>query len=382
MFVKSVTTVSTTITDSVYNEYIKKFSDLLEEKLKVEEGFNHVPLPKYEEILRVNNPFYKMAQDLRKQDKHVTNAYIKLRESLVEMEKYNFVFNNCFHMAEFPGSFIICMEKYCKQKNLPYNWNANSYMRSANTESLYLDDYFQLYKNNPTKWIFGAFGDGDITRLDNIRSIIQDLSRISPSISFITGDAKVVNVNPHTKEVNWSTEEEDNVIVLYSETILALSLLAMKGSAIIKFFTFFKPETIYVLYNISKYFETTLITKPVTSRPANSEVYLICINKNKEFNTDFLFYAGMRSDTDNSIKTGSGNNDDTCTSNTISLNTESPFIQLPRNIKVPDDFIKKLYDIVHELFESQMVALKTNLSLKVIPYEKSIIDDWLNKYWL
>lgn len=359
MFIKKIT-LSTVKSPE---DYKQKFLELKKKLTDETKNFKNVDLAAYNKILKQNNPYFKMIQILKDKLKteYITNAYIKMRELLVHFgNKLNF--NQCMHAAEFPGSFIKCIEYYCNENKLTYSWHANSYLKLKNSKSFYLDDKFQLYKNNPNKWLFGAFNDGDITRLDNLRSLKQDLTVLcniagtastvsngnagvigTAGVTFVTGDAKVIL---GTTEDDWDNEELTNTAVIYSETILALSLLNTNGSAIIKFFTFCDIKTLYIIYNIFNHFEEVYITKPITSRPANSEMYLVCIKKNKDFNEEFLYDV---------------------------LNC--PFIKIP-DISIPNEFLQSIYKIEEELITTQISALKKNLTLEVIKYNNEI-EDWL-----
>lgn len=48
------------------------------------------------------------------------------------------------------------------------------------------------------------------------------------------------------------------------------------GHFVIKMFTFFECDTICLLYLLSRVFESINVTKPVTSKEGNSEVYVVC----------------------------------------------------------------------------------------------------------
>lgn len=336
MFVKKLF-IDKTVEESSYTENFT----LLKKKLNTEkDNFKNVSLKDYEKVLKQNNPYYELVQILKKKlnNQYITNAYIKMREIIIYFQDKLPLTKDVtgFHAAEFPGSFIICFQDYCKEKKINYTWLANSYI--DNKKSNYLNDRYGLFKEYPTNWMLGAYGNGDVTRLDNIRSIKQDITNF-PII--FTGDAKVVI------DDNWDNEEIDNIAVVYSETLLALTLLKMKGSAIIKLFTFCEEDTIFTIYNIFKHFDETYITKPLTSRPGNDEVYLVCIGKNKEFDESALYEI-----------------------------SDCPFVKVPK-ADVPGGFVKTLYKIQEELINDQIEALKKNLSLKIISYDKNVIDDWI-----
>ena len=75
-----------------------------------------------------------------------------------------------FNMCEFPGSFIKCIDYYIKTKrsNINYDWMANSLF---STDDSIIGDYYNMYKNNKNKWLFGEDKTGDITKIKNMDDI-------------------------------------------------------------------------------------------------------------------------------------------------------------------------------------------------------------------
>lgn len=73
-------------------------------------------------------------------------------------------------------------------------------------------------------------------------------------------------------------DQEDHVHFLhFAEVVAALRILDEGGNFVLKMFTFFELDTINLLYLLNVCFEQVHVFKPVTSKPGNSEVYVISI---------------------------------------------------------------------------------------------------------
>ena len=86
---------------------------------------------------------------------------------------------------------------------------------------------------------------------------------------------------------NFNEQEKDFIIFLICEIYLVLNLLKVGGNAVIKIYDIYSKESIKILYILTIFFEEVLIVKPLSSRPANSEKYLLCRNyimNNEDYN--------------------------------------------------------------------------------------------------
>ena len=90
----------------------------------------------------------------------------------------------------------------------------------------------------------------------------------------------------------FSVEGQENIQEILSkqlylaQCLVALSLLRTNGHFVVKLFDLFTPFSVGLVYLMSKCFDRISICKPNTSRPANSERYLVC--KWKKPNTDAI----------------------------------------------------------------------------------------------
>ncbi|USC25917.1 hypothetical protein [Palpita vitrealis nucleopolyhedrovirus] len=74
-------------------------------------------------------------------------------------------------------------------------------------------------------------------------------------------------------------QERLNFDLIKCETQLILICLRTGGNCVLKVFDAFETETIELLNKFVNHFETWVLYKPPSSRPANSERYLVCLNK-------------------------------------------------------------------------------------------------------
>lgn len=115
----------------------------------------------------------------------------------------------------------------------------------------------------------GADGTGNLLNIDNFYYCKE---KYGGSMNMITGDGGF----------DFSTDfnnQENNIIkLLYAQVAYALCMQARGGSFILKIFDCFLLHTVDLLYLLSSFYEKVYITKPQTSRLANSEKYIVCKN--------------------------------------------------------------------------------------------------------
>uniref|UniRef100_A0A452FYI8 Cap-specific mRNA (nucleoside-2'-O-)-methyltransferase 1 n=1 Tax=Capra hircus TaxID=9925 RepID=A0A452FYI8_CAPHI len=118
----------------------------------------------------------------------------------------------------------------------------------------------------------GIDGDGDITRPENInafRNFVLD-NTDHKGVHFLMADG------------GFSVEGQENLQEILSKQLLlcqflmALSVVRTGGHFICKTFDLFTPFSVGLIYLLYCCFERVCLFKPITSRPANSERYVVC----------------------------------------------------------------------------------------------------------
>ena len=139
----------------------------------------------------------------------------------------------------------------------------------------------------------GYNGDGDIFREDNLREFRKYVleNTDGEGVHFVMADG------------GFSVEGQENIQEILSKQlylcqfICALSILRKGGHFVCKLFDLFTPFSIGLVYLMYRAFDQVCIFKPVTSRPANSERYIVCKNyRSTEVMAihDYLFELNMK----------------------------------------------------------------------------------------
>lgn len=232
-------------------DYYKKLTNEYE-LIHVKNKFNsNVNIAKYEPISR---SYFKLWEIIKDFD------LIKSKKSI-----------NILCLAEGPGGFAECI---LNVRNNIYNISNDKC--TCITLKSYKNDIpgwkksknlFEKYPN--LQLTYGIDKTGNIYNLKNIKYLI---SKFNNSIDFITADGGF------DFSVNYNKQEQLSHRLLICEIIIALGCLKNNGDFVLKFFDIFTKFTVEIIYFLTKFFKNIYITKPYTSRSANSEKYLICKN--------------------------------------------------------------------------------------------------------
>lgn len=128
---------------------------------------------------------------------------------------------------------------------------------------------------------YGANGDGNIFDPANIDSI----ERFVLSQTYNSG-VQLMMADGGFYVKNENTQEIASKQLYLCQCLVALSIVKVHGCFVLKLFDCFSDFTVGLLYLMYRCFEQICIVKPNSSRPANSERYLVC--KHKRENTDSL----------------------------------------------------------------------------------------------
>jgi 23S rRNA U2552 (ribose-2'-O)-methylase RlmE/FtsJ len=172
-----------------------------------------------------------------------------------------------FHLAEGPGGFIEALVNMRENKNDAYiGITILDDVYDPNIPAWKKSEYF--LKENPNVFIeTGADKTGDILSIANFDYCIN---KYGSKMDIITGDGGFdFSVDFNSQEINISR-------LLFAQVAYAICLQKQKGSFILKIFDCFMQHTLDILAILSSFYEKVYITKPQTSRYANSEKYIVC----------------------------------------------------------------------------------------------------------
>ena len=124
----------------------------------------------------------------------------------------------------------------------------------------------------PHYGVNGADGDGNVFNSDNIREFRK----------FVMENTGGKGVHFMMADGGFSVEGQENIQEILSKQLylcqflVALSIVRPQGHFVCKLFDLFTPFSVGLIYLMYRSFQVISIHKPNTSRPANSERYIIC----------------------------------------------------------------------------------------------------------
>ena len=173
-----------------------------------------------------------------------------------------------FHLAEGPGGFIEALsyirnnshDRYYgmtlldgKSKSIP-GWKKTTQFLKENT-NVYIET--------------GVDCTGDLYSTKNLEGCIR---KYKNSMDIITGDGGF------DFSIDYNKQEILAVRLIFTQIVYALHMQKKGGTFILKIFDTFTKATIDMIYLLCCMYETVTISKPKSSRMANSEKYLVCKN--------------------------------------------------------------------------------------------------------
>ena len=205
----------------------------------------------------------------------ISRAFFKLIEIY---NTHNIFLSNkpikSFHLAEGPGGFIEAtayirnnpQDKYYGMTLINKDGNIPGWKKA--------EAIIKEYGNITIE--YGEDKKGDLYNHENLTYCKQHYKN---SMDIITGDGGF------DFSGDYNNQEKNAFRLIFTQVAYAITMQKQNGHFILKIFDIFENSTIQILYLLSCFYENVIISKPYTSRYANSEKYIIC--KNFKFgNTD------------------------------------------------------------------------------------------------
>ena len=263
-------------------------------KNKIDEIYNENP-KLWDEIKKFSNEYEFIYTNNLDNFKNISNifpisrSYFKLWEILHDFKLITFKSHESFvscHLAEGPGGFIECIYKYiCKYITSDFT-NINIYGSTLISKNSSIPKW-KIKKNIQYKFNinlnYSIEENGDLYEIDQVEMFIKKIGKYT--CNFLTADGGF------DFSKNYNNQEKNFINLFVSEIYIILNLLKDNGHAIIKIYDIYSKYSIKVLYIISLFFEKIYIIKPLTSRPANSEKYILGYKFKK--NQEYDFYLNI-----------------------------------------------------------------------------------------
>lgn len=257
------------------SQYLYEIKEKLERKEKDWDIFKKYTNP-YEYIHTVI-PFKKKCVS---KYKPLSRSYFKMIEIINTL---NLQFDSrpirTFHLAEGPGGFI---EAIANMRNSPHDsYIGMTILDDKNDPNIPAWKKTEMFlKKCPNVAIeTGADGTGNIISMENF---IHCHDKYGSAMDFVTADGGFdFSLDFNNQEISISQ-------LLFAQICFALVMQKKGGCFVLKIFDCFMQHSVDLLYILSSFYEKIYISKPQTSRHANSEKYIIC--KGFIFPTSDVFF--------------------------------------------------------------------------------------------
>lgn len=199
----------------------------------------------------------------------VSNAWLKHHELYSEYGLINPENNMIFFNAELPGSGI-SMWNHNAQTMYPgraMDWRASSLL--ADSKHAFGDEY-GLFALNREKWLMGGENNGDTTDIGVLGSFETAMAKLGGATTY-NHDAGI------SVDDDYNKQESMNAKLHLGCAIAGFMTLRRGGAFVAKQYTFFETLTWNLILIYASLFDKFYICKPLSSRPTNSEIYLVGI---------------------------------------------------------------------------------------------------------
>lgn len=172
------------------------------------------------------------------------------------------------HVAEGPGGFIEALSDRCSLYKKPLaKAFAITLKPNGNNVPGWRRAHSFLQRHPEVLIHYGRDGTGDIYHIENQNSFLE---LCSSRVHLFTADGGF------DFSEDYSTQEKNVFPLLIASAKIGLQSLCQNGLFIMKLFDVFGEPTHILLRYITSCFREWILYKPVTSRPCNSERYLVC----------------------------------------------------------------------------------------------------------
>lgn len=206
---------------------------------------------------------YENIGSTAKKDGKISRAYYKLKEIIIDdLSKFTKL-KRVATLAEGPGGFIKFISDYYPKAEI-----FGITLKYGN-EDLAKSRHFKEFEGKNIQIIYGEEGndqhDGNLYNPEVVNAFASRIGKVD----LVTADGGFEATDENNKEI-------EHVKLFLAETLTAFKVLNKGGSFILKIYDIFTRPTLELLFLLGLSFKSVELKKPVTSRPANSERYVVC----------------------------------------------------------------------------------------------------------
>jgi 23S rRNA U2552 (ribose-2'-O)-methylase RlmE/FtsJ len=200
--------------------------------------------------------------------KPISRAFFKLLEiyNLFNILDYDRPINT-FHLAEGPGGFIEATMFLRNNKN--DNYYGMTLIDKHNSVPGWKKSKKFLEKFQNINLEGGLDGTGDLFNEENFKFCSI---KYGNKLDIITGDGGIDFSDDYNDQENLASR------LIITQIFYALSMQKVGGTFVLKMFDVFNKCSVDAIYLLSLFYKKIYIVKPYTSRYANSEKYVVCLD--------------------------------------------------------------------------------------------------------
>jgi len=251
----------------------KKYNKILSNKKTIIDSDNYNY--EWDKMKKIANPYELIYTTYSKKYKKESIAnYKPISRSFYKLWEINNYFNlldsnikehYISNLAEGPGGF---MEALIKYGNTGHQLDLKLFGLTLYPNNKYIPDWTKMKHNFLLNNINISYGD--LYKWSDIEKYIKNFD--NKKCSLVTADGGFDYSN------NFNGQEIDSYKIIFAEIFLALLILENGGNFVCKIFDIYSLFSLKLIYILTTCFSEIYIYKPLTSRPANSEKYIICKN--------------------------------------------------------------------------------------------------------
>lgn len=200
----------------------------------------------------------------------LSRSYFKMIEIIDEFNLFDFNTSSfkSAHLAEGPGGFMEAIYNTSHKYGFQYYSYYGITLFSSNRDIPGWCKAMEFIKSdNDINICYGADQTGNLYKSENIKNFYNKVGKGTCDI--VTGDGGF------DFSLDFNKQEILSYRLILCEIITALYVQKIGGKFICKTFDLYTLATIKLLFFLSCFYDEVNIFKPLTSRPANSEKYII-----------------------------------------------------------------------------------------------------------
>jgi len=217
------------------------------------------------EFIQTNVPNHQLSVS---KYKPISRAFFKLLEiyNLFNILDYDRPINT-FHLAEGPGGFIEATLFLRNEKRDNYYGmtliDKNSSIPGWKKSKQFLEKFPNIVLEG------GKDNTGNLFNEENFKYCSQ---KYGNSLDIITGDGGIDFSDDYNDQENLAAR------LIITQIFYALSMQKIGGTFVLKMFDIFNKCSVDAIYLLSLFYRKIYVVKPYTSRYANSEKYIVCLD--------------------------------------------------------------------------------------------------------